>query len=104
MGRTERDGIMPTHGSAAVNAVESLIDDAWEMLDRERPRDAAGRARRALGFYPEAVDAYVVLAAATAVPAEAIALLREGRRTAERLARSDQRPDRDGRGHHNLLE
>jgi len=53
------------------------IDDAWDCLDRDEPGHAVILARAILDHRPEVIDAYVVLAAATEVRAEAIALLKE---------------------------
>ncbi|MBN8812375.1 MULTISPECIES: hypothetical protein [unclassified Sphingomonas] len=53
------------------------IDDAWECLGMGETEHAVVLARAILNHRPEVIDAYVVLAAATEVPAEAIALLKE---------------------------
>lgn len=54
----------------------AAIDDAWECVDHD-PVQAAGLALGVLADHPEAIDAYVVLAAASDVRAVAIALLKE---------------------------
>lgn len=76
---------------------QSMIDEAWRELDHN-PEGAAALARVVLASHPDAIDAYVVLAAATYARAEAIALLREALRTATRMAGADrmrelERPD-----------
>jgi tetratricopeptide (TPR) repeat protein len=54
----------------------AAIDDAWDLLDHD-PQHAAALALGVLADFPEAIDAYVVLAAANDVRAVAIALLKE---------------------------
>lgn len=56
---------------------EMAVNDAWDRLDSDEPESAAPLARAILAEHPDAIDAYVVLAATCAVPAEAAALLRE---------------------------
>lgn len=55
----------------------ATIDEAWDHLDASEPEHAAALARSVLADFPEAIDAYVVLAAACDVRAEKIALLKE---------------------------
>ncbi len=64
------------------NAVEKLIDQAWEA---RTPSKRAMFARRALALDRTAVDAYVALALTVETAAERIALLREGVRHGEAL-------------------
>ncbi|WP_315760833.1 hypothetical protein [Sphingomonas sp. Y38-1Y] len=52
-----------------------LADDAWDALDEGEPARAAALARLVLAEHSAAIDAYVVMAAATDVQVEAIALL-----------------------------
>jgi tetratricopeptide (TPR) repeat protein len=58
------------------------IDDAWDLLDINDFDRAAVAARSVLSSHPQAIDAFVVLAATCAAPAEAAALLREAVRIA----------------------
>lgn len=60
-----------------VSEFRETLDDAWEHLDIGEPDLAATLARQVLSDHPDAIDAYVALAAASDVRAEAIALLKE---------------------------
>ena len=63
--------------SRTVSEYRETLDDAWEHLDIGEPELAAMLARQVLSDYPDAIDAYFALAAASDVRAEAIALLKE---------------------------
>lgn len=66
---------------------EAAVDEAWDCLDAGEAQTAADLVRTVLVEHPDAIDAYVVLAASCAVPAEAIALLREGVRLGTAMRR-----------------
>lgn len=76
---------------------QATIDDAWEHLDLGQPEHAATLARGVLTHHPDAIDAYVVLAAASDVRAESIALLKEAVFVGDRAARDPgERRDQEG--------
>ncbi len=62
------------------------VNEAWDRLDSDEPESAAPLARAILADHPDAIDAYVVLAATCTVPAEAAALLREAVRIGAAMA------------------
>ena len=66
----------------STEAVEDLIDEAWET---NSPARRAAFARQALARDPDAIDAYVALALCVETTAERIALLREAVRIGERV-------------------
>lgn len=67
---------------------KGAINDAWETLELGNAEAAAALVRAVLVEQPDAIDAYVVLAQTRAVPAEAIALLTEAIRVADRTGKA----------------
>jgi tetratricopeptide (TPR) repeat protein len=74
------------------------MNDSWEQLDLGRHDAATTLARQVLKTQPDTIDAYVLLALAGAVTAEAIELLTEAVRIADRIGkpRDDGTIDAEG--------